>query len=223
MNGISILRFTNVQRLPTLRSHLGIAMPALSIAPLVLFVTVATISPGGATTLATASGARFGFVRSAPLLAGIAVGLGALAAAAAAGLAGILLAAPFLQTGMKTIGSAYLLWLAIKIARSGAPVTNDGAVLPTTFIGGAGLLLLNPKAWAMALGAAASFAMLAEGPLHLAALLGGAFVLAASVSLCLWCAAGVLLARLLKTPAQWRLLNVSMAILLAVSIIPMWR
>jgi len=193
-------------------------MPALSIAPLVLFVTIATISPGGATTLATASGARFGFVRSTPLLAGIAVGLGALAGAAAAGLAGILLAAPFLQTGMKTIGSAYLLWLALKIARRGAPVTNDSAAMPTTFIGGAGLLLLNPKAWAMALGAAASFAMLAEGPLHLAALLGGAFV-----SLCLWCAAGVLLARLLRTPAQWRVLNVSMAILLAVSIIPMWR
>ena len=197
-------------------------MPTLSIAPLVLFVTIATISPGGATTLATASGARFGFVRSTPLLAGIAVGLGALAGAAAAGLAGILLAAPFLQTSMKAIGSAYLLWLAMKIARSGAPVANDGAALPTTFIGGACLLLLNPKAWAMALGAAASFAMLAEGPLHLAALLGSAFALAASVSLCLWCAAGVLLARLLKTPAQWRLLNVSMAILLAVSIIPMW-
>src|ERR1700733_9623725 len=172
-------------------------MPALSIAPLVLFVTIATISPGGATTLATASGARFGFVRSTPLLAGIAVGLGALAWAAAAGLAGILLAAPFLQTGMKTIGSAYLLWLALKIARSGAPVTNDGAVLPTTFIGGAGLLLLNPKAWAMALGAAASFAMLAEGPLHLALLLGATFGLASALSLSLWCGAGFLLARAL--------------------------
>ncbi|OTP80292.1 Transporter, LysE family [Caballeronia sordidicola] len=84
-------------------------MSAHSIAPLALFVTIATLSPGGATTLATASGARFGFVQSTPLLAGIAVGLGTLAAAAAAGLAGILLAAPSLQTGMKVIGSAYLL------------------------------------------------------------------------------------------------------------------
>ena len=197
-------------------------MPTLSIAPLALFVTIATISPGGATTLATASGARFGFIRSLPLLAGIAVGLGGLSGVAAAGLATILLAEPFLQTAMKTIGSAYLIWLAIKIARSGAPATNLGAALPTSFIGGAALLLLNPKAWAMALGAAASFAMLAQGPLQLAALLGGAFVVAASVSLCLWCAAGVLLARLLKTTKQWRILNVSMALLLAVSIIPMW-
>ena len=197
-------------------------MPTLSIAPLALFVTIATISPGGATTLATASGARFGFIRSLPLLAGIAVGLGGLSGVAAAGLATLLLAEPFLQTAMKTIGSAYLIWLAIKIARSGAPATNLGAALPTSFIGGAALLLLNPKAWAMALGAAASFAMLAQGPLQLAALLGGAFVVAASVSLCLWCAAGVLLARLLKTTKQWRILNVSMALLLAVSIIPMW-
>ncbi|MGV7241753.1 LysE family translocator, partial [Caballeronia sp. M23-90] len=59
--------------------------------------------------------------------------------------------------------------------------------------------------------------------LHLAALLGGAFALAACVSLSIWCAAGVMFARLLKTPRQWRLLNGSMALLLAVSIIPMWR
>jgi threonine/homoserine/homoserine lactone efflux protein len=197
-------------------------MSAASLAPLALFVTVATFSPGGATTLATASGARFGLLRSAPLLAGIALGLGTLAGAAAAGLAGILLAAPFLQTGMKAAGSLYLLWLALKVARSGPPARDGGAALPTTFIGGACLLWLNPKAWAMALGAAASFAMLADSPLHLAALLGGAFTVAASVSLCLWCVAGVLLSRLLKTPAQWRVLNLSMAALLAASIIPMW-
>ncbi|MDP9153024.1 MAG: LysE family translocator [Pseudomonadota bacterium] len=196
---------------------------AHSIAPLALFVTIATLSPGGATTLATASGARFGFIQSTPLLAGIAVGLGTLAAAAAAGLAGILLAAPSLQTGMKVIGSAYLLWLAVKIARSGPPAAGKGNAVPATFVGGACLLWLNPKGWAMALGAAASFAMLSDGLLHLAALLGGAFALAACVSLSIWCAAGVMFARLLKTPRQWRLLNGSMALLLAVSIIPMWR
>ena len=46
-----------------------------AILPLVLFVVVSTITPGGATTLATASGAQFGFRRSVPLIAGIAAGL----------------------------------------------------------------------------------------------------------------------------------------------------
>jgi len=75
----------------------------------------------------------------------------------------------------------------------------------------------------MALGAAASFAMLRSEPLQLAMLLACAFGMAAAVSLSLWCVAGVLLARHLKTPRQWRVLNVVLGILLAASIIPMWR
>lgn len=197
-------------------------MPANSIAPLIVFAVAATISPGGATTLATASGAQFGFRRSVPLMLGIAVGLASLAAAAAAGLASILLAAPSLQIAMKAIGSVYLLWLAWKVGRSGPPNLQAGSAVPTTLTAGACLLWLNPKGWAMALGAAASFAMLARGPLELAVLLGGAFGIAACVSLSLWCIAGVLFARLLKTRAQWRALNIVLGVLLAASIIPMW-
>ena len=190
--------------------------------PLILFVLVATITPGGATTLATASGAQFGFWRSVPLMAGIAVGLASLAAAAGAGLAGLLLAAPALQTAMRLAGSAYLLWLAWKIARSGPPKLGADKGEATSFLGGACLLWLNPKGWAMALGAAASFTGLASGPLPLAVLLGSAFGLAATVSLSLWCLAGQLLARLLRTERQWRVLNAVLGLLLAGSIVPMW-
>ncbi len=193
-----------------------------TILPLALLVIVATVTPGGATTLATASGAQFGFRRSVPLMAGIAVGLATLAAAAGAGLAGLLLAVPSLQTAMRLAGSAYLLWLAWRIAGSGPPRLGAEAGAPTSFLGGACLLWLNPKGWAMALGAAASFAALASGPLQIAVLLGAAFGLAAAVSLSLWCVAGLLLARLLRTERQWRLLNAALGVLLAMSIIPMW-
>jgi threonine/homoserine/homoserine lactone efflux protein len=198
-------------------------MSAPAIAPLFLFVIVATLTPGGATTLATASGSQFGFRRSIPLMAGIALGLASLAAVAAAGLAGVLLALPSLQFGMKAIGTAYLLWLAWNIGRSGPPQLKSGTAAPTNLIGGVCLLWLNPKGWAMALGAAASFAMLESGPLKLAVLLGCAFGMAAAVSLSLWCVAGVVLARLLKTPRQWKVLNAVLGLLLAVSIVPMWR
>jgi threonine/homoserine/homoserine lactone efflux protein len=197
-------------------------LPADSLAPLILFAAVSTVTPGGATTLATASGAQFGFRRSVPLIAGIAVGLASLAAAAAAGLAGVLLAAPSLRVAMKLAGTAYLLWLAWKIGRSGPLNLDAKQQTPTTFIGGACLLWLNPKGWAVAFGAAASFSVLARGPLHLAALLGSAFGIAAAVSLSLWCVAGVVLARLLKTSRQWRVRNAVLGVLLAVSIIPVW-
>ncbi|WP_277185757.1 LysE family translocator [Caballeronia sp. BR00000012568055] len=191
--------------------------------PLFLFVAVATITPGGATTLATASGARFGFTRSIPLMLGIAIGLAALAAIASLGLGSMLLAVPALQTIVKALGSAYLLWLAWRVARSGPPNTGDGPARPSTLIEGILLLWLNPKSWAMTVGAAASFALLASSPNRLAMLLGGAFGVAACVSLALWCALGALLARVLRMPKHWRMLNLVMGALLAASVLSMWR
>ncbi|MGF6612900.1 threonine/homoserine/homoserine lactone efflux protein [Paraburkholderia sp. WSM4175] len=194
-----------------------------SILPLLLFVAVATVTPGGATTLATASGARFGFVRSIPLMLGIAMGLALLAALAALGLGGLLLTLPSLQTAVRTLGSAYLLWLAWRIARSGPPNASNGPVRPVSLVNGFLLLWLNPKGWAMTVGAAASFALLANNPNRLAMLLGAAFGVATCASLALWCALGVLLARLFRTPRHWRILNLAMGVLLAASLIPTWR
>ncbi|CAB3746160.1 LysE family translocator [Paraburkholderia humisilvae] len=194
-----------------------------SIRPLFLFVAVATLTPGGATMLATASGGRFGFARSIPLMLGIALALASLAAVAALGLGRLLLAMPILRTTVRALGSAYLLWLASRIARSGPPNAGDGPARPVTLVGAFLLLWLNPKSWAMTVGAAASFALLASSPNRLALLLGTAFGLAACISLALWCALGILLARLLYTPLHWRILNLAMGALLAASIIPTWR
>jgi threonine/homoserine/homoserine lactone efflux protein len=191
--------------------------------PLILFALISTITPGGATTLATASGAHFGFRRSIPVMAGCAVGLGSIACAAAAGLGSLLLAMPALQVAMKALGSLYLIWLAVRIGRSGPPHLSSDMAKPTGFAAGVWMLWYNPKGWAMTVGAAASFAALASSPAALAILLGLTFCLVAAFSLAVWCALGQLLGRLLKTAWQWRVLNVSLACLLVISIIPMWR
>ena len=197
-------------------------MPLHDYLPLFLFVIVSTITPGGATTLATASGAHFGYRRSLPYVAGIAVALASMAAAAAVGLGSILMALPALQVGMKAIGSLYLAWLAWRIGRSGPAHLDAQLRKPTGFASGVWMLWHNPKGWAMTLGACASFAALAPDPFRLGALLGVAFGIAATVSLSIWCLAGLLLARLLRTDLQWRLLNGTLALLLVMSIIPMW-
>jgi threonine/homoserine/homoserine lactone efflux protein len=197
-------------------------MTNTAIAAPLLFAMVATITPGGATTLATASGAQFGLRRSVPLIAGITIGLATLAAAAAAGLASLLLAAPSLQLIVTLTGSAYLLYLAWKIGSSAPPSSPTNLPAPTGLIGGMGLLWLNPKGWTITLGAAASFAAVAGGPFQLAVLLATVFGSAAAVSLTLWCTAGLLLARTLRTNRHWRVLNTVLALLLIASIIPMW-
>ncbi|MBB4569521.1 LysE family translocator [Rhizobium leucaenae] len=191
--------------------------------PLILFALVSTITPGAATTIATASGAHFGFRRSIPIIAGCAVGLGSVACAAAAGLGGLLMALPALQIVMKTLGSLYLIWLALRISRSGPPRLGGDMAKPAGFIAGIWMLWYNPKGWAMTIAAAASFATLASDSATLAIVFGLTFCLVAAFSLSIWCAAGQLLGRLLKTPLQWRALNFFLACLLVISIIPMWR
>jgi threonine/homoserine/homoserine lactone efflux protein len=192
-----------------------------ALAPLLLFVLVATLSPGGATTLATVSGANFGFRRSLPLIAGIASGLASMGALAALGLASVLLAAPSLAFAMKAVGSAYLLWLSWQTAQRGSPHLA-GDTQPIGFLAGIWAVWHNPKGWAMALGAAASFAELASSPARLGALLGTVFGLSALLSLSLWCVAGLLLARALRNDVQWRALNIVFGVLLALSIVPIW-
>lgn len=168
------------------------------VASVAAFAFVATVSPGGATTLATASGTRFGFRRSLPLLAGIAAGLATLAAAAALGLATVMTAIPGQQLLVRIAGTIYLLWLARGIARSGAPKGADLA-RPRTFPNGLLLPWLNPKAGAMTLSAAAAFAGPSTGTAQLTGVLGVCFGLGAAASLTLWCAAGTVFARLLHT------------------------
>jgi threonine/homoserine/homoserine lactone efflux protein len=197
-------------------------MPVATWSPLILFAVIATLTPGAATMIATASGAQFGFRRSLPVMLGSASALASLGVAAGAGLAGLLLAAPSLQLAMKVVGSAYLVWLASKVARSGPPKPLSELARPTPFIGGATLLWLNPKGWAMTLSAAASFTALAGGPWQLALLLGAIFGLAATASLFLWCLAGLVLRRLLRADWQWHLLNALLGLLLVASIMPMW-
>ncbi len=198
-------------------------MTESSLIPLATFAMIATITPGGATTLATASGARFGLQRSVPLIAGIAAGLALLGASAALGLASLLMAAPALELALRLLGSCYLLWLAWRIARSGRPSDDTDLQRPVGLIGGTLLLWLNPKAWAMALGAAATFADTAASPLSLALVLAGVLGVAATLSLALWSTAGAVLSRLLRSERSWRLVNTGLGGLLALSIIQMWR
>jgi threonine/homoserine/homoserine lactone efflux protein len=190
---------------------------------LATFAVIATASPGGATTLATASGMRFGLTRSLPLVFGIAVGLASLVGLVAGGLGSLVMSWPALQFWLRLFGSAYLLWLAWTIGRRGPP-NNSGAASerPIRFGGGFLLLWSNPKGWTLAVGAAGAYTALADDPVTLGLLLAAVFGAAAIGSLLVWCSGGQILARLLKTERQWRAINIALAILLVASIIPMW-
>jgi threonine/homoserine/homoserine lactone efflux protein len=223
MRSIKHIRFSNGKQASSVGSIQAVdETPVIALLPLFSFVLASTLSPGGATALATASGARFGLARSLPLITGIALALMLIAALAALGLGELIAAQPVLGLIVKWVGSVYLLWLAWRIARSGAPASRSGIAQPLRMSRAMLLLFSNPKSWAMAVSAAATFSPLAASETGLALLLGLSFGIAASASLTLWCCVGALLGRMLRTPRHWLCFNLLMAVLLILSIIPTW-
>ncbi len=89
-----------------------------------LFCVVMTCTPGPNNPLVMLSGARFGISKTLPLVLGIAFGVAVQLFAIGIGVNQVFLALPQLQFILSLIGTAYMLWLAWKIASSGHSTSN---------------------------------------------------------------------------------------------------
>jgi threonine/homoserine/homoserine lactone efflux protein len=83
--------------------------------PIYAFVFLGLFSPGPNVILLTASGARFGFQRTLPHLAGVVLGVGIIAGLTAFGLGAILIAMPQLTLALKGIAAVWILWMAWRL------------------------------------------------------------------------------------------------------------
>lgn len=113
--------------------------------------TAMSFTPGPNTTLSTALAANHGLRHALPFIFAVPVGWGMLLSLCALGLGALLLAVPFLSWAVKLFGVVYLLYLALKIARSHRLGEVESARLNVTFWQGAALQFVNIKAWMLAL------------------------------------------------------------------------
>jgi threonine/homoserine/homoserine lactone efflux protein len=144
-----------------------------------------------------------------------------MALAAAAGLGALIAAVPALGILMKIAGSAYLLYLAYRIAGSGGLVRGDLA-RPLTFVQAAAFQAINPKAWIFALGAVTTFRP-AGLPIVAGGLLVAATMMAVIVpSATLWAASGGALNRLLTNDRRRRVVGLALAALVVATVISVW-
>ncbi|WP_291295283.1 LysE family translocator [Elioraea sp.] len=184
---------------------------------LLAFAFASSVTPGPNVIMVAASAANHGVRATLPHMAGISIGFPAMVLLVGLGLAGPFAASPMLHLALKWIGSAWLLWLAWKIARSGAP--GDGeAKPPLGFLGAAAFQWVNPKAWMMALAAIPAFSTPGGNVLGETLLIAGAFLAVAPPTLGFWALVGRGAASLLRTPAKLRAFNVTMALLLVASL-----
>jgi len=189
---------------------------------LVAFAFVTSVTPGPNNAMLMASGANFGLRRSLPHLLGVSLGLVVMALVLGAGLAQALAARPWAWDVLRLAAFGYVLWLAWKIAHAAAPGPGRATGKPLNFWQAAGFQWVNPKVWAMALGALSAYAPAGDmGGVAAVALIFGAVNLPSTG---LWALAGRGLAGWLADPRRLRRFNHAMAGLLVLSMLPvLWR
>ncbi|GAA0576867.1 LysE family translocator [Halomonas salifodinae] len=196
-------------------------MEALAfLGPAALYMISMTITPGPNNVMLTASGANYGFLRTLPHIFGILGGCFLLFAGIALGLGLLFERFPLVQTALRLIGSAYLLYLAWRIATAPPPdLRRRGEGRPLTFWQAAAFQFANPKAWVMGLALMAGF-LPEGGDTWLNALLLAAFAeLVALPCIAVWAGFGTAIGRWLDSPRAWRVFNALMGALTAACVL----
>ena len=188
----------------------------------IVFAVVMFITPGPNNIMVLSSGLTYGFRRTMPHIAGITIGFAFMVAAVGLGFGTVFLAYPVLQIVLKYAGAAYLVYLAIMIALSGAPKPDaEQGRGPMTFWGAALFQWVNVKGWVMVIGTITAYAAIARFPLNVAIQTALCLPLGV-VSTALWTLFGSALRPVLTSERAVRAFNIVMALLLLASLYPVF-
>ncbi|MGY6241886.1 LysE family translocator [Burkholderia ambifaria] len=185
-----------------------------------LFALVTSITPGPNNTMLLASGVNFGFRRTMPHLFGISIGVAILMLCVGFGFGEAFRRMPVLYTILEIASVAYLLYLAWRIGTSGEVKAQGAKPRPMTLLEAAAFQWVNPKAWMMVLTAATTIRLSADYGMN-AAWMAVVFILIGFPCICLWAAFGLGLRRFLSNRRALRIFNVTMAVLLILSLYPL--
>ena len=104
-------------------------MNATEFTALLILCTATSFTPGPNTTLSAALAANLGLRVAMRFVLAVVLGWGLLFSLCAGGLGALVVAVPALRLGLQVVGVGYLLWLALRLARSSALAQADAARL----------------------------------------------------------------------------------------------
>lgn len=186
----------------------------LTFAAAVFFLLI-TPGPGVLTTAGVGSG--FGYGPGLRFLAGLFIGTNLVALAVVTGLAAIVFSAPGVRTVLVWASVAFFIYLAARIALSGAKIGFIEAAAAPGFVNGVLLQFINPKAYAVNNLLFSGYAFWPESLVVEVAL---KFLIVNAIWIpvhLVWLRAGVSLKRMDLSPGVQRAINIAMAVsLLAV-------
>lgn len=186
---------------------------------LLIFTVVMSVTPGPNTMMLLASGVNFGFRATVPHMTGITLGFGAMTAVVGLGLGELFKLYPMIYTLLGIAGAVYMLFLAWKIATATAVGESRSAGRPMTFLQAAAFQWVNPKAWVMVITAFTAYSI-PDAHLASVVLLTLTFMAIGVPACVVWILFGTGLRRWLENPKRLRVFNITMAVLLVLSLIP---
>ncbi len=127
------------------------------IATISVYYFVMYATPGPNNSILTASGIKFGFIRSIPNIIGISSGHGVQLALVCFGLGSLFTQFPILLEVLKYIGACYLLYLAWKMFGSLNISITEEKSSPLKYYEAILFQFVNPKAWVICITAVSVF------------------------------------------------------------------
>jgi threonine/homoserine/homoserine lactone efflux protein len=183
-----------------------------------VFGFVTSVTPGPNNMYLLTSGVNFGVRKSLAYVNGIMLGLTVMFSAMFLGVGTLFRAFPVIQEVLKYAGFAYILYMAFSIVSSSF-VHKHERVERAGFFRATAFQLINPKAWIVLISMYATFigdsTDLTRVGLNLLV-----FLIATYPGAVIWAAFGQLLAGWLSNPKSRRIFNISAAVLLVASMIP---
>ena len=185
----------------------------------ILFCLVTSITPGPNNIMLMSSGLNHGVLKTVPHISGIIIGFPLMLAALGFGLGTLFLNYPVIHQVIKIAGISYLLFLAWKIANTTRADAGKHLREPLTFMQAAAFQWLNPKAWVIGIGAIATFTTIGNIEIQVIIIVF-TYLFVGAFSMGLWLLMGASLQKILRSQKQLKVFNITMAILLVMSIVP---
>lgn len=191
-------------------------------ATLLGFAILTCGTPGPNNLMLTASGANFGARRTLPHLLGVSFGQPVLQLVLALGLYPLFEQWPLLRLALQVFGSAYLLWLALRIALAGSPADPAQSSRPLNFVEGIGFQFINPKAWMMGISAISLFTFSGQAYWTSQMAVMSIFLMVAAPVCYCWVLFGQQLGQWIRSERGWRRLNGTLGALTALCVVMLW-
>lgn len=191
--------------------------------PLVMFCFSTSITPGPNNLMIMMSGAKFGIRRSFPHYLGICIGFFIMVILVGIGLGEVFNHFPILHLIIKYVGALYMLYLAWKTIRSTSELnTGTAKSRPVSFMQAILFQWINPKAWIMAVGVISAYSVVNVDMLHQALIIAVIYFIIGLPCTGMWFIGGVAVSKYLKTPRHLQYFNLTMGLLLILSILLMF-